>query len=148
MTTIKITFAVAAIIGFVLGGVCGSCRAKETSSLMQSAEVISISSIPSSFALQQFEHADTAHARQAVLLEIKILEQLQRAAPDPSAEGQFGLAYTRLAMIEQAAGQAGAERRALDQARQWFERSHPREVPTDEQMKSRLKLMDEASSQL
>ncbi len=80
-----------------------------------------------------------------MLLEIKILGQLERAAPDSSSEGQSGFAYTRLAMIEEAAGQAEAERRALDQAKEWFGRAHPREGLTGEQMKSALKLLDEAS---
>jgi hypothetical protein len=145
---VKFAFTGAAIIGFVLGAVYGCYTAKEASDLMQSAEIISISSVPSYFALQQFEHADSAHARQAVLLEIKILGQLERAAPDPSSEGKFGLAYTRLAMIEEAAGQAEAERRALDQARERFERAYPRKGLTDEQMKSTLKLLDESSDRL
>src|SRR5260370_4350621 len=109
----KITCAVAAIIGFVLGAVLGCYRASEASGFMQSAEVISLSSVPSYFALQQFVHADSAHARQAVLLELKILKQLEGVAPDRSSGGRLGFEHVRLAMIEEAAGQDEAERGAL-----------------------------------
>ena len=144
----KITFTVAAIVGFVLGTVCGCYKGAEASGFMQSAAVISIPSVFSDFALQQFEHADSAHARQAVLLEIKILEQLERAAPDSSSEGLLGFAYTRLAMIEETAGQKEAERRALDEAKVRFNRNRPQEKLTDEQMKSALKRWDAAFDRL
>ena len=144
----KITFAVAAIIGFVLGAVLGCYRASEASGFMQSAEVISIPSVASDFALQQFEHADSAHARQAVLLEIKILKQLERAAYDRSSGGRLGFEYTRLAMIEEAAGQKEAGRRALDEARGRLTLVYPREELTDERMKNMLKLLDGASNRL
>jgi hypothetical protein len=149
---IKITFIVAAVIGFGGGIVCGCYRAAEASSYMQSAEVVSIPSVASDFASQQFQHADSAHARQAVLLELKLLDQLHRAAHDSSSESQLGLAYTfayiRLAMIEEAAGQTEAERRAMDEAKVRFNRKRPNEEVTDEQMKNALKRFDAASDRL
>jgi len=93
--------------------------------------------------LEQFEHADNSRARQAVQLQIKVLEQLEKADHDTSSESQFGFAYTRLAMIEEAAGQTVAERSAQDQARQCLKRSHHGEL-TDEQMRAGLKRMDAA----
>jgi len=141
----KIIFIMASVIGLALGIVCGCYEGDKLSEAMQSAAVISIPSVISDFALQQFEHADSAHARQAVLLEIKILEQLERvAAPDSSSEGLLGFAYTRLAMIEETAGQTEAERRALDEAKVRFNRNRPQEKLTDEQMKSALKRWDAA----
>ncbi len=115
---------------------------------MQSAEVISISSVTSDFALQQFEHADSSHARQSVLLEIKILKQLERAAPEHGSGGRLGFAYTRLAMIEEAAGQQEAGRRALDEARERLKLVYPREELTGKQMKMMLKQLDGASDRL
>lgn len=144
----KITFAVAAIIGLFLGTISGCYEAKEASGLMQSAEVLSIPSVVSDFARQQFEHADSVHARQAVLLEIKILEQLERAAQDSTSAGQLGLAYTRLGMIEEAAGQTDAQRKALDQARRRFRQAHSLGELTDEQLKSTLRRLDSASDRL
>jgi len=115
---------------------------------MQSAEVLSASSVTSEFALQQFEHADTAHARQAVLLQIRTIEQLEQVARDPGSDRQLGFAYIRLAMIEEASGQTEAERSALDQARRWFKGVHPRDELTDEQLKDALKRWDGAFGRL
>ena len=113
---------------------------------------MSIPSVASNFASQQFQHADSAHARQAVLLEIKLLDQLQRAARDSSSESQLELAYTsaytRLAMIEESAGQTEAERRAMDEAKVQFNRNRPNREVTDEQMKNALKEWDAASDRL
>jgi len=115
---------------------------------MQSAEIISARSVTSAFALQQFESADNEHARQAVLLQIRTLEQLQQTTSDPGSDGQLGFAYTRLAMIEEASGHAEAERSALDRARLWFKRAHPRDELTDEQLKDGLKRWDGALDRL
>jgi hypothetical protein len=149
---IKITFSLAAVIGFGVGAVFGCYRAAESSGYMQSEEVMSIPSVASNFASQQFQHADSAHARQAVLLEIKLLDQLQRAARDSSSESQLELAYTsaytRLAMIEESAGQTEAERRAMDEAKVQFNRNRPNREVTDEQMKNALKEWDAASDRL
>ena len=144
----KITFTVAAVIGFVSGNAYGWYNAEQASGFMQSAEVLSASSVTSEFALQQFEHADTAHARQAVLLQIRTVEQLEQVARDPGSDGQLGLAYIRLAMIEEASGQTEAERSALDQARRWFKGVHPRDELTDEQLKNALKQWDGAFDRL
>lgn len=152
----KITFAVASIIGFAVGVVCGCYKGRDASLSMQSAEAMSIPSITSDFALEQFEHADHAHARQAVLLEIKLLEQLERVVHETGASGglfaseglQLALAYTRLALIEETVGQTEAARRDLDQAKAWFNRNHPDKDVSDEQLKDTLKRSDAASDSL
>ncbi|MGD0568208.1 MAG: hypothetical protein ABSA78_07360 [Candidatus Sulfotelmatobacter sp.] len=150
----KITFAAASIIGFSVGVVCGCYEGKEASLFMQSAEVMSIPAITSDFALGQFEHADQGHAHQAVVLEIKLLEQLERVVQEPEASGglfapevfrfQLILAYTRLALIEETAGQTDAARRDLDQAKARFNRNRPDREVTDEQLKDTLRRFDAA----
>jgi hypothetical protein len=154
----KITFAVASIVGLAVGIVWGCYKGKEASLFMRSAEVMSIPSITSDFAREQFEHADQAHARQAVLLEIKLLEQVERVVHEPGAsDGAFAsegsgfqlvLAYTRLALIEETAGQTEAVRRDLDQAKVWFNRNRPDKEVTDEQLKNTLKRFDAAFDRL
>jgi hypothetical protein len=74
----------------------------------------------SKFALRQFEHADTGHARQAVLLQIGVLKQLARGAPDSVRYSELALAYTRLGVIEGNAGRNDAEQQAFKEARQWY----------------------------
>jgi hypothetical protein len=151
----KITFAVSSI-GFAVGVVYGCYKGKDASLSMQLAEFMSIPSITSNFAREQFEHADSAHARQAVLLEIKLLEQLERVARQTGGSGvvsasediQLALAYTRQALIEEADGQSEAARRDLDQAKSRLNRHRTEKVVTDEQMKDTLKRFDAASDSI
>lgn len=141
MRAAKITFAAAAVLGLAVGVAWGYYTAEQLSELMESSLLIFAESTTSDFAVQQLEHANTDHARRAVQLQITILERAERATSAPAYKRQLGYAYTRLAMVEQAAGEAQAERAALDQARVWFNQKELR----DDQMKKALKLLDGAS---
>jgi|SRR5450432_2014227 hypothetical protein len=90
-----------AAIGIVWAGILGNNAAVRDSDTMQSSELMSVSMVASSFARQQFEHADSDHARQAVLFQISLLKQIERVTRDDSHKGEFLHAYTRLAMIEE-----------------------------------------------
>jgi hypothetical protein len=146
--TAWITFIVAGVGGLFLGIVAGWHNAELASEAMQSADILSASSVTSNFALQQFEHADTAHARQAVTLQIKTLEQLERVPGDWVSKSELGYAYTRLAMIEEAAGAPEAEYRAMVQAKEYFNRAYSGHEPTDEQLKNSLKRFDQGFDRL
>ena len=78
-----------AAIGIVSAGMLGNNAAVRDSDTMQSSELMSVSMVASSFARQQFEHADSDHARQAVLLQISLLEQIERVTRDDSHKGEF-----------------------------------------------------------
>lgn len=99
----RITFVVAGLAGLSLGIAAGCQHAKLASGAMQSFATIAASSVTSDFALQQFEHADNAHARQAVTLQINTLEQVERVTGESISKSELGYAYTRLAMIEESA---------------------------------------------
>jgi len=143
----KTTFIAAAAVGLVLGGVLGGREAAQASQAMQSAEVLSASSVTSDFARQQFEYADTDHARRAVQLQISVLEKLEGLTHDRLYRGELGYAYTRLGMIEQSAGQPEAEQRAIAQARTWFGQNFGHEI-SDDQMRTGLKLLDQGADRL
>jgi hypothetical protein len=120
----KITFVAAAILGLCVGGYSGYSSAGQMSNSLESLQYFPPTSVISSFARVQFEHADTDHARQALMLQIHLLEQLELADKSFHAN-DLGFAYVRLAMVEEAAGRTEAEQRALAQARaRW--KTHPR----------------------
>ncbi len=143
----KITFITCAILGLLAGVGWGTHTALQLSPEMESVAAMSASSVTSSFSAQQFEHADSDHARSAVLLEINVLEQLERATHDLSYKGKLGYAYTRLAMIEESASHPEAARIALDQGKSWFKSGSGKE-PTEDQMKGALRKMDGALDRL
>jgi hypothetical protein len=146
---IKITFIVAAVLGLGFGSYTGYSSADDVSNSLKSIQYLGPTSVVSDFARLQFEHADTDHARQAVMVQIHLLEQLELADKAFHADGELGFAYLRLAMIEEAAGQAEAEQGALVQARARFKRSHSHsEELTDDELKNAVKRLDRAADNL
>ena len=140
----KVGMAIAALVGLAIGGGEGIYQTRWLGGATEFVEVHSISSAFSDFAVQQFKYADTAHAREAVLLQISVLQRLEPIDHDFHIGAELGWAYTRLGMIEELAGQKEAARAALDQARAHFKLLQPHEELTDDQMKNTVKLMDDA----
>jgi len=114
---------------------------------MEFTAAASASQLTSQFAAQQFRHADTDHARSAVLSEINVLEQFELATNEMTYRGQLGYAYARLGTIEESAKHPDAARQAFLQARSWFKRGFGHDL-TDDQMKEALKRMDRVFDQL
>jgi hypothetical protein len=139
----KVSFFLSAILGLAAGGVFGWYQGAELSESMRSIEPIGAGFAASDFAARQFHHADTEHARQAALLEISVREQLRTVAHGSVWDGGLGLAYVRLAMVEEQAGNKDAERHALQQARGWFPPPRPGQEPSDQQIKELFSRMDE-----
>jgi hypothetical protein len=149
MRAIKITFLTAAILGLGFGVYLGYSEANEVSDSLESIQYIAPAKIVSDFARIQFMRADTDHARQAVLLQIDLLERLEQADKTFHEDGAVEFAYIRLAMIEEAAGQPDAEQHALAQARARYRRVHSSsEEMTDDELKKVVKRLDQAADNL
>jgi hypothetical protein len=144
----KITFLAAAILGLSCGGYLARRRAVQNSDSLESMQYIAPTKVASDFARKQFMHADTDHARHAVMLQIRLLEQLELADKSFHAN-DLVFAYIRLAMVEEAAGQTEAEQRALAQARARIKQTHFRNtVPTDDELENGLRQLDRALDNL
>jgi len=113
----KVSFVLSAVLGIALGGGFGFSQGAELGESMRSVEPIFAASAVSESAASQFHHADAEHARQAALLEINVREQLRTVAHNSASDGGLGLAYVRLAIVEEQAGNKEAESQALEQAR-------------------------------
>jgi hypothetical protein len=145
---IKITFVAAAVLGLGFGGYLGHRSAIQVGDSLESIQYIAPAKIASDFARTQFMRADTDHARQAVMLQIQLLEQLERL--ERSFHGdQLVFAYTRLAMVEEAAGRPDSGQRALAQARACYRQMHARSKDlTDDELKNAVKRSDRALDNL
>jgi hypothetical protein len=139
----KISFLLSALFGVVAGGALGCYQGAEMGESLRSVEPISAGFAVSDFAARQFHYADAEHARQAALLEISVREQLRTVAHDSVSDGGLALAYVRLAMVEEAAGNKEAERHAMEQARAWSPRPRQGQDPSDERLRELLNKMDE-----
>ena len=146
---IKITFIAAAILGLGLGGYLGHRSAIQVGDSLESIQYIAPNKITSDFARTQFMRADTDHARQAVMLQINLLEQLGQGDKTFREGGVLLLAYIRLAMIEETAGRPDAERSALAQAKALYNRDHPRgQEQTYDELKNVVLRLDRAADNL
>lgn len=146
---IKITFLATAVLGLGIGSYFGYSEANEESSFLESTQYIAPTEMAAEFARLQFMRADGDHARQAVMLQIHLLEQLEQADKTFREDGRLWLAYTRLAMIEEAAGQPDAEQSALAQARALYDRDHPRgQGLTYDELKNAVLRLDRAADNL
>jgi len=135
-------------VGLAIGSVAGRSQGIAYSHMLDQTEAIFLSEITARFSAKQFKYADNAHARDAALLEIKILRLLERSHPDAASQHQLAAAYVRLSLIEETVGQKGEEQQALDQARVYFKRIHPGEQLTDDEMKNTVRQMDESLARL
>jgi hypothetical protein len=146
---IKITFLATAVLGLGLGSYFGYSEANQESSFLESTRYIAPTEMAAEFARVQFMRADGDHARQAVVLQIHLLEQLEQADNTFRAEGRLWLAYIRLAMIEEAAGRPDAQRSALAQARALYYRDHPRgQEQTYDELTNAVLRLDRAADNL
>jgi hypothetical protein len=146
---IKITFIAAATLGLGFGGYLGHRSAIQVGDSLESIQYIPPTKIASDFARTQFMRSDTDHARQAVMLQIHLLEQLEQGDKTFREGGGLWLAYIRLAMIEETAGRSDAERSALAQARALYSRDHPRgQEQTYDELKNFVLRLDRAADNL
>jgi hypothetical protein len=146
---IKVTFLVAAALGLSSGAYSGYSNVNEMNHLLESSQYVAPTKTASDFARTQFAHADTDHARRAVMLQIHLLERLELADRTFRADTDLAFAYIRLAMIEEASGQPEAEQSALAQARACYKQLHSRSAEmTDDEMKKAVERLDQAADQL
>jgi hypothetical protein len=139
----KTAVTVAAVLGLIVGIVPGAYVGSTTGEMMGNIQTTLTPAPLSDFSAWQFKYAESARAREAVLLEIGILQQLERVNHNSVQEGRLGLAFARLAMIEEATDNQDAARTALDKARKSFKRLHPREDLSDAQLKDAVKRSDQ-----
>lgn len=146
-TQLRITVVVGALAGILTGGILGAYTARQNEGIVESARVIAASSATAAFAAEQFRHADPEHARQAVMLQIDILQQFERLSPSSVHENNLGFAYTRLAMIDKTAGQEVASEVAFQQAKDWFQKVHPESRLTSVQMESFVRHLEKVRAE-
>jgi len=130
------------LVGLAVGVPVGKARAERLFSQRSEAVAQELAA----FTATQFRHADAAHARAAVELEIQTLSQIDRLpakyqpAPPQSA---LAAAYARLGMIEESAGNAPAAETAFQRARSLQGQVDHGSPPTDEQLRGLVRHQDE-----
>jgi hypothetical protein len=135
-----------AILGLVAGLASGVPAGKALAVRLFSRRTLAMERDLAAFSAAQFEHADSGHARQAVLDEIRTLELLDRLSVRPPRNAALYLAYARLAMIEEAAGDPAAAQADFAKAAGQWSRLHPGEEISAEQMRQAVRDFDHAAA--
>ena len=143
----KLVLFASSVLGLIAGIGTGVPEGKALAARLFSLRTAAVDQELSTFSATQFQHADEAHARSAVLLQIQALEQIRQMPrqyqPVPP-DGELLVAYSRLAMIEESCGNSAAAQAAFQQARTWQSRLHPGHEVTDEQMRQFVRQRDKA----
>src|SRR4029077_17176376 len=69
------------------------------------------------FSFLQYKYADREHANAALLIYARLLEELQKTYPEDSQKNDLAIAYTRLALLEDAADNQEQSRTYITKAR-------------------------------
>ena len=148
----KIAFFCSSLLGLLVGLATGVPEGKALAVRLFALRTGAIEHELAEFSAIQFQHADAEHAREAVLSEIRTREGLQHLALQvprsqssqkhlSQSQGLY-LAYARLAMIEEAAGNASKAHAALDKAAGQWRAMHPGTETSTEQMRQAVREFD------
>lgn len=148
----KIGLFASSVLGLLVGLATGVPEGKALAVRLFALRTTAIERDLSAFSAAQFQHADAEHARQAVLQEIRALEALrhrelrlsgkQLSPKDFSQDHALYIAYARLAIIEEAGGDASAAKAALTKVAEQRRALDPGSDTTPEQMKQAVRDFD------
>jgi hypothetical protein len=139
----KAVYLGALLIGLFLGafvgfGVDGSLlgSAYEGRRLLAPAALVDFSNI-------QYRHADVEHAESALQMTAAFLENMEKLKPEKSQKLALAMAYTRLALLQDAASNPQQSHAYMVKARSWYKASGAQDYPESE-MKERLRAFDQS----
>lgn len=138
----KVTYVAAVVIGLAAGFFVGFRTGTVASDALYDAQRMAAVMEVTSFSNMQYRHADPQHAKEALLTCAKFLEQMENVKPDSTQEVDLAIAYTRLALLEDAAQNAEQSQAYMHKARSWHKASGGRDA-SDVDMKTGQRKIDE-----
>lgn len=115
----KIIYLAALLIGFSLGLLLGY---RNTSTSLEFYGESRLDTAPltlGDFSREQYEQADSEHGRAALLTYASVLESIEKASYGKRLKFELSLAYTRLAVLEDNAGNSAQSHAYMTKARYW-----------------------------
>jgi len=145
----RVTHAMILLIGILLGLPLGYLRAQKSvgGGSKINSQWVALSQYES-LALLQYEQSDLPHARQALLDVLKFLDETEasnRVGEQKSIDGDRGLMYMRLALLEQKADNSGLSQDYIRKARASFEKCDGKRY-SDEDLHKLMTKLDSSPS--
>jgi hypothetical protein len=138
----KITYLVALFIGFSTGAIIKFRATTVALDFNSRIKTFLGSSTLSEFAYFQYAHADPAHATAALQSYADLLEQMTKLTPENGKQRELSFAYTRMALVEDAANNPEQSRNYIMKARYWYQAIGGRPV-TESELKAAVRRLDE-----
>lgn len=138
----KVLYAMAALIGLAGGFFLGFRIGTSQSEAFYRAQRMAADMELSRFSYEQYKHADAQHAKEALLARVEFLKEMVRVGPESGQKADLAIAYTRLAVLEDAAQNTAESQNCMNQARAWYKASGYPE-PSDAEMKATEKRVGE-----
>jgi len=138
----KFAYIAAALVGLFLGISLGFRKASSTFEVKNTLQRSMASAEFAHFSYLQYKYANPERANEALLMNAKFLEEIERLKPDKIQEHNLGAAYLRLAVQEDAAHHPEQSRAHMEKAKYWYKIGGGRDYSED-QMKVILKKFDE-----
>jgi hypothetical protein len=137
----KILYFGALLIGLSIGAFFSFRNTTRILDLSYEAQQQTAPWVLRDFSYMQYKNADHEHANAALLTYANFLEELQKTHPEKGQEGELAVAYTRLALREDAANNSEQSQIYMLKAHFWSRSSGARDAP-DSVMKLAVNRMD------
>jgi hypothetical protein len=96
------------------------------------------------FSNMQYRHADLEHAESALQMTAAFLENMEELKPEKAQKLDLVMAYTRLALLQDAASNPQQSHAYMVKARSWYKASGGQDYPESE-MKARFRAFDQSA---
>jgi hypothetical protein len=137
----KITYFGALLLGLFIGSYFSFRTAMRNLEAYYNFRRLAAPQVLRDFSYSQYKYADTEHAQAALLTFASVLEQMEKASPEKSRKLDLAYAYTRLALLEDAAKNREQSQNYMTKTRAWY-RSIGGQNVSDYEMKIAVDKMD------
>jgi hypothetical protein len=137
----KVTYLATLFIGLSVGIFFGYKTTMEDLKISGDARSLMAPLVLSDFSQIQYKHADLEHASAALLSYASLLEEMENLKPEKGRKADLAKTYTRLALLQDAAGNEQQSHAYMVKADTWYEASGGQPLPESE-MKARLQAFD------
>jgi hypothetical protein len=137
----KIAYFGALLIGLALGSYFSFRTATHSLEAFYDFRRLVAPQVLRDFSYLQYKYADPEHAKAALLTFAGLLEQMERTSPEKARELDLAYAYTRLALLEDAAKDQEQSRNYMTKTRAWYRSIDGRDI-SDHEMKVAVEKMD------
>jgi hypothetical protein len=137
----KVTYLATLFIGLSVGIFFGYKTAMDRLKISGDARSSMASLVLSDFSKMQYKHADLEHASAALLSYASLLEEMENLKTEKGRKDDLATTYTRLALLQDAAGNEQQSHAFMVKAETWYKASGGQPLPESE-MKARLQAFD------